>query len=249
MLHSGSLMRTSFRSKNRTQEASDVADDIVIGAENSQLVVQRTRMANRHGLITGATGTGKTITLQVLAESFSKLGVPVFAVDAKGDLSGIAMAGARNPKVDERLTKVPLPSYQNRGCPCLFWDVYGKSGHPVRTTISELGPLLLANLFELTEAQSGALYAAFKVADDQGLLLLDLKDLRAMLSYVAEHASELRADYGNLAPATLGAIQRRLLVLEEQGADAFFGEPALILGDLMQTDFSGQGVVSILDAR
>jgi DNA helicase HerA-like ATPase len=172
----------------------------------------------------------------------------VFAADVKGDLSGIAAAGAPHPKIQERLARIPLESYQQRACPTLFWDVYGQSGHPVRTTVSELGPLLLANLLELSEAQSGALYATFKVADDQGLLLLDLKDLRAMLGYMSEHASELRGDYGNLAPATLGAIQRQLLVLEQQGADAFFGEPALALADLMQVDFSGQGVVSILDA-
>ena len=225
-----------------------MGDDVVIGAEGDALIVQRARMANRHGLVAGATGTGKTVTLQVLAEGFSKLGVPVFAADAKGDLSGIAAAGTPHPKITERLAKIPLPGYQQRACPTLFWDVYGQSGHPVRTTVSELGPLLLSNLLEISDTQAGALYATFKVADDQGLLLLDLKDLRSMLAYMSEHASELRAEYGNLAPATLGAIQRQLLVLEQQGADAFFGEPAVALADLMQVDFSGQGVISVLDA-
>jgi len=222
--------------------------DLIVGASDGVLLVQRANMANRHGLVTGATGTGKTVTLQILAEGFSRMGVPVFAADAKGDLSGIAAAGAPHPKIDERLARIPLPEYRQRGGPTVFWDVYGESGHPVRTTISELGPLLLANLLELSDAQTGVLYATFKIADDSGMLLLDLKDLRSMLSYVAEHASELRGEYGTLASASIGAIQRRLLVLEEQGAERLFGEPALALADLMQQDFSGRGVVHLLDA-
>ena len=222
--------------------------DIVIGAENGQTVVQLGAMSNRHGLVAGATGTGKTVTLQVLAEGFSRMGVPVFAADVKGDLSGIAAPGKPNKETDRRLGLIPRDGYQRRGYPVAFWDVYGASGHPVRTTISEVGPLLLANLLELNDTQSGVLYAAFRIADEQGLLLLDLKDLKALLAWMVDHASELRGAYGNITAASVGAIQRGLLVLEEQGADAFFGEPALRLADLMRVDFSGNGVVSVLDA-
>ena len=190
----------------------------------------------------------KTVTLQVLAEGFSRMGTPVFAVDVKGDLSGIAAPGTPHPKIDERLGQIPLPDYRQQACPTLFWDMDGKKGHPVRTTISEMGPLLLSNLLELNDTQTGILYAGFDLADDQGLLLLDLKDLRALLAWMGENANSLRAEYGNITAASLGAIQRRLLVLEEQGAERFFGEPALQLTDLMHTDFSGKGVVSILDA-
>lgn len=224
------------------------ANNVVIGASHNQLIEQLGLMSNRHGLITGATGTGKTVTLQVLAEGFSKLGVPVFAADIKGDLSGIAAAGKPHPKIDERLATIGLPDYNQRGYPTLLWDVFGDQGHPLRTTVSELGPLLLSSLLELNETQTGVLYASYKYADDQGLLLLDLKDLRALLNYMGENAKELSLDYGNIARASIAAIQRRLLVLEEQGAEALLGEPAIALGDLMQRDFGGQGVINILDA-
>ena len=221
---------------------------IILGAADGKPVYQLGAMSNRHGMVAGATGTGKTVTLKILVEGFSKLGVPVFAADIKGDLSGIAKAGIPHPKIDERLAKMPVEDYQNRGCPTVFWDIFGKKGHPVRTTISDMGPLLLGNLLELNDTQSGVLYASFKIADDQGLLLLDLKDLRSLLSWVADNASELRTEYGNLSKTSIAAIQRGLLVLEEQGADRFFGEPAVALRDLMQRDFDGQGVVNILDA-
>ena len=223
-------------------------DNLILGAADGQLIEQLGLMSNRHGLITGATGTGKTVTLQVLAEGFSRLGVPVFAADIKGDLSGIAATGKPHAKIDERLEKIPLPDYNQRGYPTLLWDVFGEAGHPLRTTVSELGPLLLSSLLELNETQTGVLYATFKYADDQGLLLLDLKDLRALLNYMGDNAKDLSLDYGNIARASIAAIQRRLLVLEEQGAEALLGEPAIALKDLMQRDFGGQGVISILDA-
>jgi DNA helicase HerA-like ATPase len=221
---------------------------INLGASNGRLVQQLASMSNRHGLVAGATGTGKTVTLQVLSEGFSRLGVPVFAADIKGDLSGLAVSGKPHPKIDERLAKIPLPDYRLQPCPTLFWSIDNDKGHPVRTTISEMGPLLLANLLELNETQSGILYAAFEIADDEGMLLLDLKDLRSLLNWMGENARELRSEYGNITTASVGAIQRRLLVLEEQGADTFFGEPALQLKDLMHCDFSGRGVISLLDA-
>ena len=222
--------------------------NLILGAANDILVEQLGSMSNRHGIITGATGTGKTVSLQVLAESFSRLGVPVFAADIKGDLSGIAEAGKPHPKIDERLAKIPLPEYNQRGYPTLLWDVFGKSGHPIRTTVSEIGPLLLSSLLELNDTQTGVLYAAFKIADDDGLLLLDLKDLRSLLNHMGQHNKELRLDYGNISSASIAAIQRRLLVLEEQGAEAFLGEPSIALTDLMQKDFSGNGVINVLDA-
>lgn len=219
-----------------------------LGASQGNLIQQLGQMSNRHGLIAGATGTGKTVTLQVLAEGFSKLGVPVFAADIKGDLSGLATSGKSHPKIDERLAQIPLPDYQLQPYPTLFWSIDNDQGHTIRTTISEMGPLLLANLLELNEAQSGILYAAFEIADDEGMLLLDLKDLRSLLLWMGGNAAELRNEYGNISSASIGAIQRRLLVLEEQGADLFFGEPALQLTDLMHCDFSGRGVISLLDA-
>ena len=222
--------------------------DIIVGAEDGTPVVQRGAMSNRHGLVTGATGTGKTVTLQVLAEGFSRLGVPVFAADVKGDLSGIAAAGKPHPEVERRVRAIGLTGYSQRGYPVAFWDVFGATGHPVRTTLSEMGPLILANLLELNDTQGGVLYAAFKIADDQGLLLLDLKDLQSLLAWMGDHARELRGEYGNISAASIGAIQRTLLVLGEQGGEALFGEPALALTDLMQTDFSGNGVISVLDA-
>ena len=222
--------------------------EIFIGGQNGVQVVMDAAMGNRHGMISGATGTGKTVTLQTMAEAFSKIGVPVFLADIKGDLSGIALPGVANDKIAERLKLIGANSFQPRANPSLFWDVFGKTGHPVRATISDMGPLLLGNLLELNDTQSGVLYTCFKIADDNGMLLLDLKDLRAMLTWMGENAKELQAEYGNIASASLGAIQRQLLVLEEQGADEFFGEPALKLGDLCKTDFSGNGVISVLDA-
>lgn len=223
--------------------------NVIIGGCSGELVCQLGAMSNRHGLIAGATGTGKTVSLQVLAEGFSRIGTPVFAADVKGDLSGISQPGIPHEEVDRRLAAMPLPEYRQRGYPTICWDVFGVEGHPVRTTISEMGPLILANLLELNETQTGVLYAAFAVADDQGMMLLDLKDLRAMLGWLADNAKELRASYGNITAASVGAIQRRLLVLEEQGAGLFFGEPALQIGDLMQHDFSGNGVISLLSAN
>jgi uncharacterized protein len=203
-------------------------------------------MANRHGLIAGATGTGKTVTLQVLAEQFSNAGVPVFMADVKGDLTGISQPGKPHPKVDERRKLLGL-EFTPAACPTTVWDVFGEQGHPVRATISEMGPLLLSRIFNLNDTQEGVLALVFKIADDNGLLLLDLKDLRAALSYVGENASQFTTDYGNISPASIGAIQRGLLALEQQGGDKFFGEPALALDDLMQTD-NGKGVINILAA-
>ncbi|TDB38312.1 MAG: DUF853 family protein [Actinobacteria bacterium] len=206
------------------------------------------RMANRHGLVAGATGTGKTVTLQVLAEAFSEIGVPVFAADVKGDLSGISQAGGGNPKVDERVATLGLAPWGTHGSPVVFWDVFGEQGHPVRTTVSEVGPLLLSRLLNLNDVQEGVLTLAFRVADDEGLLLLDLDDLRAMLKYVSDNAGSLRAEYGNVSAASVGTIQRGLLGLEQQGGAALFGEPALDLLDFMQTTPEGRGVVNILAA-
>ena len=206
-------------------------------------------MANRHGLIAGATGTGKTITLQVLAEGFSRIGVPVFAADVKGDLAGIANAGKANPKVAERVQKLKLDGFDYQSSPVEFWDVFGEQGHPVRATVSEMGPLLLSRLLNLNDTQAGVLALAFKVADDSGLLLLDLKDLQAMLQHVGENAKQFQTQYGNISAASVGAIQRGLLTLQQQGGEKFFGEPALNLDDLLQTDSNGCGVVNILAAE
>ena len=206
------------------------------------------RMANRHGLIAGATGTGKTVTLRVIAEQLSQSGVAVFMADVKGDLSGIARPGGENPKVSERVAQLGVENFQWAGFPTVFWDLYGEQGHPVRTTVSDMGPLLLARLLNLNETQSGVLTLVFKIADDNGMLLLDLKDLRAMLQFVGENAAQFKTQYGNVSAASIGAIQRGLLALEEQGGDKFFGEPALDLEDLMQTDGSGRGVINILSA-
>ena len=206
------------------------------------------RMANRHGLITGATGTGKTITLQTLAENFSRNGVPVFMADVKGDLSGIARAGTPNEKIQQCIQQLGIANYQNTAYPTQLWDLYGKRGLPIRATVSSLGPLLLSQLLELNDTQTGVLYAAFKIADANGLLLLDMKDLRAMLTWVADNSKALQSQYGNLTPTSIAAIQRQLLVLEEQGAEQFLGEPQIALADLMQSDFSGNAVVSVFDA-
>ncbi len=202
-------------------------------------------LANRHGLITGATGTGKTITLQLLAERFSTIGVPVFMADVKGDLSGLAAVGSLTPKMEARLAGLGVKDFAPAKCPVTFWDVFGAQGHPVRATISDMGPVLLARLLNLNDTQAGVLQLVFKIADDNGLLLLDLKDLRAMIQYVGENAKTFTNEYGNVSAASIGAIQRGLLTLGEQGAEAFFGEPMLDIADLMQTD-DGKGVVNIL---
>jgi uncharacterized protein len=207
-------------------------------------------VANRHGLITGATGTGKTVTLQALAHGFSSIGVPVFMADVKGDLSGLAKAGGNNPKVLERINTLKIQA-KYEACPVAFWDVYGKSGIPVRATISDMGPLLLGRMLGLNDTQEGVLALVFKIADDKGLLLLDLKDLRAMLQHVGEHAAEIKTDYGNVAASSIGAIQRGLLALESQGAAQFFGEPMLELADLMRAEQAQgdmRGVINILAA-
>ncbi len=220
---------------------------LLIGGSASGPFLMDASMANRHGLIAGATGTGKTITLQNLAESFSRLGVPVFLADVKGDLSGLAAAGSTHQKIDARVKQLGIENYQFRSVPTVFWDMFGSKGHNIRTTISDMGPLLLSSLLELNGTQSGVLYACFKVADDNGWLLLDLKDLRSMLSWLADNASELKGEYGNISSSSIGAIQRKLLVLEEQGAEHFFNEPAVELDDLIKTDFSRNGVVNVLD--
>ncbi len=207
------------------------------------------KRANRHGLIAGATGTGKTVTLQGLAEGFSNAGVPVFLCDIKGDVSGISQAGKTHPKIVERFEAMGMPLDAWQGCPTMFWDVYGKQGHPVRATVSDMGPMLLARLLKLNETQEGVLNIAFAVADDEGLLLLDLKDLRIMLQHIADHAKELRNLYGNISSASVGAIQRRLLILQRSGAKQFFGEPMLDLSDLMRKTSDGKGYVNVLAAN
>ena len=205
------------------------------------------QMANRHGLVTGATGTGKTVTLQTLAEHFSSIGVPCFMSDVKGDLSGVSQPGGGNAKVAERIASLKLEGFAYQGYPVTFWDPFGKAGHPVRATVSDMGPLLLGRMLDLNDTQSGVLNLVFKVADDNGLLLLDLKDLRAMLAYVGDNAKEFTTEYGNVSSASIGAIQRGLLALESQGGDQIFGEPMLNIDDLIQTD-RGRGVVNILAA-
>ncbi len=222
-------------------------DDPILVAQGDQPIYLLPKMANRHGLIAGATGTGKTVTLQTLAENFSALGVPVFMADVKGDLAGLALAGANNPKVLARAKELGIKDFKGEACPVVFWDVFGEEGHPVRATVSEMGPLLLGRLLDLNETQEGVLNMVFKVADESGLLLLDLKDLRAMLQFVADNADQFKTQYGNVSAASAGAIQRNLLALETQGADKFFGEPALDLDDLIQTNNS-KGVINILAA-
>ncbi|MDA8128223.1 MAG: DUF853 family protein [Betaproteobacteria bacterium] len=205
------------------------------------------QMANRHGLVTGATGTGKTVTLQTLAEHFSSIGVPCFMSDVKGDLSGVSQPGGGNAKVEERVAALKLEGFAHQGYPVTLWDPFGAAGHPVRATVSDMGPLLLGRMLDLNETQSGVLNLVFKVADDNGLLLLDLKDLRAMLAYVGDNAKAFTAEYGNVSSASIGAIQRGLLALESQGGEQIFGEPMLNIADLIQTD-RGHGVINILAA-
>ena len=206
------------------------------------------QMANRHGLIAGATGTGKTVSLKVLAEGFSEMGVPVFLADIKGDLSGMVESGTHSDAIANRLAGCGVPSFQYREFPTVFWDVYGKQGHPIRATVSEMGPTLLARMLGLNETQTGVLNILFRVADDEGMLLLDLKDLKAMLAYVGENARDYTLDYGNVTSASIGAIQRAVAVLEDQGGDQFFGEPALNIADWLQLDGDGRGVINILAA-
>jgi DNA helicase HerA-like ATPase len=223
-----------------------MSEPILIAKNNEISSFILPKMANRHGLIAGATGTGKTVTLQTLAEGFSNLGVPVFMADVKGDLSGMSQSGGGNAKVEARVQQLALTEFSYKKSPVVFWDVFGVKGHPVRTTIAEMGPLLLARLLNLNEVQGGVLNSVFKIADDKGWLLLDLKDLRAMMQHAAENAAEYQTQYGNISAASVGAVQRGLLELETQGADQFFGEPALNLDDLIQTDAAGRGIVNIL---
>ena len=220
------------------KKTTDIHQDIVLHSE----------FANRHGLIAGATGTGKTVTLKVMAENFSRIGVPVFLADAKGDVSSIAKAGSDNPKFDERIKSLGIDTIAFAASPTIFWDLFGEQGHPIRTTVSEIGPLLLAQMLNLNDTQEGVLSAVFRIADDQGLLHIDFKDLKAMLSYVSDNANDLKADYGNLSPASLGAIQRNLLALGDQGGEQFFGEPSLNILDFIQTDSNGHGYINLLAA-
>jgi len=228
-----------------------------IGGSLEPLVIAKSKediavlpaMANRHGMIAGATGTGKTVSLRLLAEQLSNAGVPVFMADVKGDLSGIAMPSEINPKIRERVDLLGITGYEPAAFPVTFWDVYGETGHPVRTTVSEMGPLLFSRLLNLNETQAGVLMIIFKIADDDGLLLLDLKDLRAMIQFVGDNASQFQTGYGNISTASIGAIQRNLLALEQEGADRLFGEPAMNLDDFIQTDVRGRGMVNILAAE
>ncbi len=224
-----------------------MTDPLLIAKNATTDLTLLPQMANRHGLITGATGTGKTVTLQTLAEHFSRIGVPCFMSDVKGDLSGVSQPGGGNAKVEERVASLKLDGFTYQGCPVTLWDPFGVSGHPVRATISDMGPLLLGRMLDLNDTQNGVLNLVFKVADDNGLLLLDLKDLRAMLAFVGENAKQFTTDYGNVSPASIGAIQRGLLALESQGGEQLFGEPMLNIDDLIQTD-RGRGVINILSA-
>ena len=223
-------------------------EPILLAKNDSQEIFLLPQMANRHGLITGATGTGKTVTLQTLAESFSRLGVPVFMSDIKGDLSGLAKVGGGNEKVTARVAQLKLDEYKNRAYPVTFWDVFGEQGHPLRATISDMGPLMIARMLNLNEVQEGVLALVFKIADDNGLLLLDLKDLRAMVQSVGDNAADFTTEYGNISTASIGAIQRGLLQIEMQGGEKLFGEPMLNIQDLMQTDGDGAGMINILAA-
>ena len=222
-------------------------NDILLGKSDGKDIVLLAQYANRHGMVAGATGTGKSVSLMLMAEGFSKLGVPVFLADVKGDFAGLSQAGAMSDKLKARIDQLGL-QWSASASPVVFWDIYGKAGHPVRTTVSEMGPTLLARLFELNDTQAGVLEIVFKAADDNGLLLLDLKDLRALLAWASDHAKDISQHYGLVAPASIAAIQRALLSLEQAGGDAFFGEPALDLADFMRQDLSGRGIVNILAA-
>jgi DNA helicase HerA-like ATPase len=222
-------------------------EQILVG-KGEQQVFLLPKYGNRHGLIAGATGTGKTVSLLVLAEGFSRLGVPVFMADVKGDVAGLAMAGAPSDRIQQRVTQIGITDYKNEASPVVFWDLYGKSGHPVRATISEMGPTLLGRILELNDTQAGVLEIAFKLADDQGLLLLDMDDLRALLTYVANERDTISTSYGLVSAQSVGAIQRGLLTLDREGGKGFFGEPALELTDLLRTDLSGRGIINILAA-
>ena len=224
-----------------------MSEGILIGGNEAGQVSLNPKYANRHGLVAGATGTGKTVTLQCLAEGFSDLGVPVFLADVKGDISGISQAGTPHPRIDERVAKIGIEHYSQRGYPVAFWDVFGKQGTPVRSTISEMGPQLLARLLELNETQESVLTLVFEFADDEGMLLVDLADLRTTLEYLGDNSKELGTGFG-VSKASVNAILRRLLMLEREGGDAFFGEPALQLADFMQTSRDGRGVINILAA-
>lgn len=225
-----------------------IKDEKIWIAKNDNLQFLSPKMGNRHGLIAGATGTGKTITLKVLAESFSSLGVPVFLADIKGDLSGMCAPGKESEDMSKRIAKFGIDDWSYTSFPTRFFDIFGKNGHPIRTTVSEMGPILLSRLLGLTAIQEGVLNIVFRVADDNGLLLIDLKDLKAMLAYVAEHREEYTVTYGNVSPQSAGAIQRALLALESQGGDLFFGEPAFDFMDWITTDESGRGMINILDS-
>ncbi len=225
-----------------------MTEPLLIAKNNEQELFLLPQMANRHGLITGATGTGKTVTLQTLAESFSRIGVPVFLSDIKGDLSGLSKAGGGNAKVTARVGQLKLEDFTHCAYPVTFWDVFGVMGHPLRATISDMGPLLLGRMLNLNEVQQGVMSLVFKIADDNGLLLLDLKDLRAMVQNVGDSASDFTTEYGNISTASIGAIQRGLLQIEMQGGDQLFGEPMLNIADLMQTDGNGYGMINILAA-
>jgi uncharacterized protein len=220
---------------------------ILIG-KGEQPVHVLAKYGNRHGLVAGATGTGKTVSLMVLAEGFSRLGVPVFMADVKGDVAGLAMAGTATEKLTQRVAQIGITAWTPEASPVVFWDLYGKAGHPVRATASEMGPSLLGRILELNDTQAGVLEIAFKLADDRGLLLLDLDDLRALLTFVAENRKEISAKYGLVSATSAAAIQRALLTLEREGGEALFGEPALELADLLRTDLSGRGIVNILAA-
>ncbi len=236
----------SFSPTNPNTDAAMTAP-LLIAKNDLHTLTLLPQMANRHGLITGATGTGKTVTLQTLAEAFSRIGVPVFLSDIKGDLSGLGKAGGGNPKVAARVEQLRL-EHEYRAWPVTFWDVFGGNGHPLRATISDLGPLLLGRMLNLNDTQQGVLALVFKIADDNGLLLLDLKDLRAMVQHVGENARDYTTEYGNISTASIGAIQRGLLQIETQGGDRLFGEPMLNIDDLMQTDAEGRGMINILAA-
>jgi uncharacterized protein len=225
-----------------------MSEPILVAQNGKTECFIRPDKANRHGLITGATGTGKTITLQTLAESFSRIGVPVFMADVKGDLTGVSQKGNVGEKLAKIIKERGLPEPGLAACPVTLWDVFGEHGHPVRATVTDLGPLLLSRMLNLNETQAGVLQLVFKIADDQGLLLLDMKDLRAMCQHVGDNASDFTTEYGNISPASIGAIQRGLLQIDEQGGDKFFGEPMLNIADFMQTDGKGHGVVNVLAA-